>query len=48
VNDFYITHYRNQMKDSIGTPLLTANQGVSRDVEEWPVWNSDEKQKHSK
>jgi hypothetical protein len=36
------------MKDNIATPLLTDNQGSSRDVEEWVNWNSEEKQQYSK
>ncbi|XP_021926534.1 ADP-ribosylation factor GTPase-activating protein 1 isoform X2 [Zootermopsis nevadensis] len=38
---------RNKM-DNIATPLLTDNQGTSRDVEEWLNWNSEEKQQNSK
>jgi hypothetical protein len=41
-------YYRNQTKNSIGTPLLTDNQGGSRDADEWLNWNSEEKQHHSK
>lgn len=42
------SYYRNQTKDSIGTPLLSDNRGSSGDVEEWLNWNSEEKRQHSK
>lgn len=39
---------RNQMKNSTDTPLLSDNQGGSKDADEWLNWNSEEKQQHSK
>jgi len=42
------SYYRNQTKDSTGTPLLSDNSSSSRDVEGWLNWNSDDKQQYSK